>query len=552
MKKNFLLAVVFWGIISALFMSGCTKHNSPASAEISSPAQQTATQVAAAQYTAIVELTGTAIEAAIIGTATPTVNKTATKVAAISTMQVAVTLTYIASAGSIVQAEATSTAAAQKTAKAQQTVFVVTPSITETPSLTYTPTQRPTATQVGTLPAMPLSINASIYIDDYGSGPSGSVYIQVTDANYIAVPNADVKFKNITKGTNAVSLSYDVSNYYGYQIYYNDFNVQGNTLEVDVYYNGVTYTAQGIVPEAQINSDGSIISWQNSASGNVYVSDPLGNNIYSQTTQGNSVNISSVYSLSGLFGEYQADLSISNSSNFTGGSLGNKQMYISYYAGWTVEILPGTRTLLPTPTPYPPITNITINAMLSECDLEGGLSQMNYVMVYDMNENEITNAGVIFKNLSNASQVNAVYNSSDSQYKPVSDITYIPGNIYEVDVSVDGVVYTAQATAPIASGYLSADCDTLSWDTNGNFNMMSLYSNMSYFNQNLTGNSMDISSLYNQDGNYSLSLTFYNAYSNGSGIYGIPTRPGVFAGASARSFFAVGYQVAWDIEVVTP
>jgi hypothetical protein len=598
MKKNLILASILF--ISVSVLPSCSKHHipvSPGSVETSIPAvditathaalqtatmavqqtatvavtltyvatagqtaqavatqtagiQQTATTVAGAQLTALVQLTNIAQTATIIGTATPTINKTATEIAIISTEVEGATLTFIATAGATVQAAATATVVAQKTAKALQTVVVVTPSITETPTITYTPSITPTITPIGTLPPMPISIYADVSIDDYMYGPSCSSSINVYDANYSKISNASVKVRDITKGIGGNALFDSRWSTYNYNFDSSSINA-GDNFEVDVYFNGLTYTAQVIMPgNVQINAAGNVISWQNSDSAYIDVYDPGSNDIYSQNVTGTSVDISSAYSLSALFGTYQTDVSITNSSTFTGGTLGSNQLSAYYYTGWTVDILPGSKSVEPTPTPAPPITSITISAFLNEMDIEGGITQQNNVSVSDMNGNMITNAEVVIKNLSNATQVNAIYNYSNSDYETTANIVYAPGNLYEADVTVDGILYTAQVTAPVASGNLSADCNTVSWNSNGNFNRIIFSGPSSSIYQDLAGNSMDISSYYTVGGEYSLTLMLFNAYSNGAEYpYGLPMRAGIFAGASINSYFVVGYESAWDIEV---
>jgi len=494
--------------------------------------------------------------ATIAGTDTPTVDRTATKIVEIATARLAITLTYIETAGSTVQAQATATVAAQKTAKAQQTIIVVTPSITETPLLTYTPQFTPSITPVGTLPPMPLRISASLNIDDYEGGVWLDAYINIYDAANSRLTNAIVTVKNITKGR---SVNIPVETAYGdYYAYYPDNGANGDYYEVDVYFNGVTYTASAAMPgNVQINPAGSLVFWQNSASSYVYVYDPASNEVFNKSFSGNSADISSAYAAYVLYGEYQVDLRLSNTGVFSGGTLGSSQLNLSYYTGWLVDVSPGMQSVLPTPTPPPPVTAITINAVLFEADLEGGLTDQYGIRVIDVNRNPVNNAGIVIKNLSNATQVNAVYNASNNDYEGSLGIVYAPGNIYEVDVSLDGIVYTAQAAAPNVSADLSADCNTVSWSTNGNLNRISCWGSSfsSYLDRNLTGSSMDISSIYTDDGVYSINLMSYNAYAGGgetnAGLQ-IPFKPGTFAGASPGSYIAVGYQVGWDVEVTSP
>ena len=521
--------------------------------------KQTLTEVAAEQQAANAQSTATAIAVALHGTSTPTINTTATAQEAIAvataTANVAVTLTYVLTAGSTAQTAATqtqtaviaietATVAAQQTAKAGATVIVISPSYTDTPYPSYTPTLTATPTPFGTPPALPINIQAYIYYDDF-STPSTSCDLFIYDNNSMNITNAVVTVKNLSQGTR-INFSDGYSNL-------DNFFVAGNTLEVDVYFYGTTYTASAVVPgNAQLSPDGNTVSWQYTGnSGSIYISDPRNNNIYNTSISGNTADISSFYPEAGIYGDYYVGFDMSTVSSFSGGAMVNSSFNVGYYSGWDVNAILDSRFPDSTPTPAPAPSALSIGASIIAYDLEGGVSVLDGVYVSDINGNPITDAGVTIKNLTDATSVKALYTYDPNYgqgYFVTNGTNYAPGDSYEIDICVSGVTYTARAYAPAGSGSLSADCDTVSWQSNGNY--MEIYTDGpdNIHQTNLPGSSYDISPLYTSAGTYSIYLTLGNIYGNSTTANFIYA-PGIFTGASLNSYIAVGYQYGWDVNV---
>jgi|GEM_PF-1438328 hypothetical protein len=606
MKKMFIISMILSAI---LFITNCSKKNSPtapafdinATATVQAAAtatanieitltyvstagataqavatqtaeiQQTATSVIQAQATANAQFTATAVYIAVHGTATPTANGTATveaervaQAAATATAHVEITLTYIASAGTSAQAAATqtktaekaaatATAAAQQTAKAQVTAIIVTPSITLTPTNTLIPTLTPTATPEGIPPATPLYIYANIYHYDYDSGSEAYCYVNVRDKNSIDVTNARVTVKNVTKAVQFNVPYINTDETYNLDPI-NDGGAPGDNYEVDVYAGGVTYTAQAALPgNTQLDPDGNIFSWQYSTNGYFDIYDPSGNNIYSKSLSGNSADISSAYPASGVYGVYNINLSLYNNSSFTGGVLNYNYLNVDYNTEWDVEVILDSKFINAIPTPVAATVALTIQASIVFYDLDGGSYIDNMVQISDKDGVTVTNAGVTIKNITHVSQANVPYNTSrGGYYKTSSEINYNHGDIYEVDVCYQGITYTARAAAPIASVSLSSDCDTLSWQSDGNYNWIRVEpssSGLSIYKNNVSGNSFDISSAYTMAGDYSVILGLANVYGNNPAGSNYPYRIGTFTGTSFNSIMAVGYETGWDVEV---
>ncbi len=523
--------------------------------------EQMATLVAAAQKTADAELTATAIAIATFGTATYTPNATETAAAQIATAEAAITLTYLATAGQTAQvaatetataanANATATAAAVNTAEAMRTVVTISPS--NTPTINLTPSLTPTLTLTPTagIPPAPYTIYAyvSFYdFDSYGTNVYGTVYMY--DANYNTVQKVSATLKDITKASQ-VSLTNNGSGYC--YAYYYDANPSGDTFEVDVYFNGVTYTSQAAMPAIpQLSADGNTVSWQSGiTSGNVYVDDPAGNQTLGQSISGTSMDISSAYT-PGVYGEYYVGVNLSNAGTFTGGASASSSFSVKHNTAWDVDVTSGSITVMPTSTPAPTVTGITIEAIIMENDLEGGLSAQDMVYIMDASYNPITDAGVIIKDLTKSSQTTVYYNATNNYYQVIG-ADYTAGDTYEVDVCVSGITYTAQASAPsIASGNLSTDANTVSWTSNGNYNEVDVddsSGNQLFYQTNLPGNSVDISSYDAAVGDYSVNLWLGNAYSNNSSFSGLAYDSAVFAGVG-MGVIGIIYEASWDVSV---
>jgi hypothetical protein len=578
MKKFF---IVLYILLSVLMASNCTKKASPtfpatdenpglnatltylATAGVTAQAvatqtmeiQQTATTVAAAQKTANAEATYDAVH----GTNTPTINTTATaqmnNAVATATAQMAATIAYLAQADPAEQAaatltqtiaigNATATVAAQKTVKAEVTVLIVTASYTDTPTNIVAPTNTNTPTPSTTPAPLPIVIGASLYYYDNDS-PGWYCNIGINDANYNAISDAIVTLKNVTKSQKFTSTCSNGN--YSISIIGID---PGNTVEMDVYFGGVTYTASGVMPGGStLNPDGNTLTWLYGGNSNyVNIYDPSDNNIYSQAATGSSLDISSYYPVAGVAGEYNVELEISKDLTFTGGASSSSNFHLDCDSSWDVDVILDSKYAVPTPTPMPATTAPSIMAEIISDDLEGGVSVQDMVMVTDSEGNAVTNAGVTIKNITAGTQIHAVYSTMDefgTAYYPTSGATCIPGDTYEFDVCVSGITYTAQVTAPVASGNLSADCFTLSWTNNGNYNSVGAGNN--FYKANNPGNSLDISSIYTSDGTYDVTLVLANVYSNGS-FEGFPFSPGIFAGAAPSSMAAIGYQYEWEVE----
>jgi hypothetical protein len=577
--KKFLIILSI--LLSVLMAASCSKKSSPtspgtdenpglnatltylATAGVTAQAvatqtmeiQQTATTVAAAQKTANAEATSDAVH----GTNTPTINTTATaemvNARASATAQTAATSTYLAQADPAEQAaatltqtiaigNATATVAAQKTVKAEVTALIVTPSYTDTPTNIVVPTNTNTPTPSTTPAPMPITIYANMYYYDNES-PDWSYNLSIDDAGYNSISNAIVTLKNITKSQKFIATCSN-GNYSG--------SVSGidpgNTVEMDVYFSGVTYTASGVMPGgSQLSPDGNTLTWLYGGDANhVSINDPSDNNIYSQDATGNGQDISTYYPLPGVSGEYSVDLDISKNLTFSGGASSYSSFHLDCDTSWDVDVILDSKYAVPTPTPLPTITAPSIMAQIISSDLEGGINVQDMVMVTDSDGNAVTNAGVTIKNITAGTQVHAVYNimdDYDAGYYVLSGANCIPGNTYEFDVCVNSITYTAQVTAPVASGSLSADCFTLSWTNNGNYNSVS--AGYSLYKTNIPGNSLDISSIYTSDDTYDVALVLANVYSGGA-FEGFPFSPGIFAGASPTSMAAIGYQYEWEVE----
>ncbi len=579
MKKICIILFILFSVIS---VSSCSKKASPtAPVDAGSPVlnmtltyiatagataqavatqtmeiQQTATTVAAAQKTANAESTA----AAVNGSNTPTINATATaeniNAAATATAQMAVTLTYLAGAGAPAQAaatltqtiatgNATATVAAQKTANALVTAIVVTPSYTYTPAATMSPTNTCTPTPSSTPAPLPITINAYIYVDDYET-PDFYYNVTINDANLVPITNAVITVKNTTKSIQFPATCVN-GNYSGI---INNTD-PGNSVEMDVYFGGVTYTAGSVLPGgAQLDPDGNMVTWQYGGDTNqVSILDPGGNNIFNQYVSGANIDISSDYPGPGVSGQYSVDLDITKSVSFNGGVTPGGNLQLEYDTSWDVNVILDSKYPLPTPTPAPATTAPAILAEIFSSDIESGVVVQDIINITDSSGNAVTNAGVTVKNITAGTQVNAVYSvvdMYDSGYYVNSGANCVPGNTYEVDVCVNGITYTAQATAPVTSGNLSADCDTLTWQNSGNYNYVAASDEIYKFNA--PGNSMDVSSIYSSSGVYEVDLMLANVYSNG-GAEGYPANPGIFAGAAYSSMLAIGFQYGWDVEI---
>ena len=157
----------------------------------------------------------------------------------------------------------------------------------------------------------------------------------------------------------------------------------------------------------------------------------------------NSINLGGIFDASGQLGKYSVNASLYDYSAFVTAS-SSGQCSMTYSAGWDIFVSPGSRTVqTPTPTPVPTNTpGIMINAQINGNDDQGGMYSYNYVYVRssDYNHN-ITNAVVTLKDITAVSEFNAALDGSNyySQYP-----AYVPGDLYEVDVCVDGVTYTAR------------------------------------------------------------------------------------------------------------
>jgi hypothetical protein len=523
--------------------------------------QQTSTAVAIVQQTANAQAT----YAATHGTSTPTINSTATAQMAgaieTATAQMAATIAYLAQADPTEQAaatqtqtaaigNATATAVAQKTMNSLVTAVVVTCSYTYTPTNIIPPTITNTPTPSTTPAPLPINIYASIdYYNDENA--DYECYIDVEDANYNYIQNAVVTVKNVTK-----SRSFSTAWMYGSYSGPISGIDPGNTVEVDVYFSGVTYTASGVMPgNSNLSPDGNTLSWQYSEN-YVYVNidDPSGNNIYYGQATGDSLDISSYYPLPGVEGEYSVAIDAANDNlPFAGGTSSNSSLNLEYDTSWDVNVVLVSKYPEPTPTPTPPTTAPVIIAEIFSSDLEGGFLVQDTVWVNGSDGNAVTDANVTIKNITAGTQINVPYVPEDEYegvingYYFLSGANCVAGDTYEFDVFAGGVTYTARVTAPVTSGNISTDCDTLTWSSNGNYNDVNEY--MGFDKINVPGNSMDISSMYTSAETYEVNLFLANAYSNGSFQQGIAYSPAAFAGAAAPSLVAVGYEYLWDVEV---
>jgi len=509
--------------------------------------RQTQTAVVAAQQTAGAAATQTAIYIAQNGTNTPTPN-------AVSTALAAMTQTYLATAGATAQAAATATVAAQETVRAQITAVLASPgtnTVTPTPFTYSTPTPFPTVTN----PVLPLTIYADLNANDYSDSFQLDCSVSISDANSSIVTNATVTLRDITDSTSAnIPWVAGSTNQYSANAPL-PFN-GGDTYEIDVYEAGVTYTAQTVmIGPAQIDPGGDVVSWPAAGSPYTYVTmeDPSYNEVFYGDITGTSADLAPYYE-PGVYGQYQIFADLSSSGTFTGGSQVNGYIYTYYETGWTVDVNAGSSpTVEPTLTPAP--TNlVTIEAEFLQTDTAEGVSNQAMAYIYDANYNAITTCTVTLEDLNTTAQWNLPYNPSMYMEDYENDsAVYKPGDTYEFYVCINGVTYTAQEAAPVGTVSLSPDCDTVSWNSNGNVNYVSVEdpsSNQVFYQMDLPGNSVDISPYYTEDGIYTVSAGIFNGYSNGSNPIGdLPSDPAVFAGENAGSMIVVGYETGWDVAV---
>ncbi len=201
-----------------------------------------------------------------------------------------------------------------------------------------------------------------------------------------------------------------------------------------------------------------------------------------------------------------------------------------------------TPTSTVTPTFTATSTALTIGASIDGFDTGSGWDITYDVSVNDAGGNAITNAAVTVKNITHPWQYTVTYNPSTSTYN-IEDtagttLQYTSGDVYEIDVYANGVNYTAQAAAP-GNGSLSADCNTVSWQYDGNNDSLevdnpSSAAVLARSDPGLDFNT-DISSVYTDTGDYSIYLWLVNSYN------------GVYAGSSAASYIWVEYDVGWDV-----
>jgi hypothetical protein len=433
-------------------------------------------------------------------------------------------------------AQATATAQAQLTADEHTTETAIATLWTATATATITPTNTP------------IAIYANFEGDDQAGGIYSYAYIYVRDANGNAIINAGVIIKNITNATRT-NVPYNGNYYYIQNLSY----IPGNTYEVDVCVNGVTYTAQSVAPgPAQLDPGGSIVSWPSSVSDDhIYVYNPDGTLAFSQSDSGNNnnnktVDISSVYPSSGQFGEYSVSAELDeyyyNYQGAFAGASQNSYIDTKYNVSWDVFVTSGSTVAgTPTPTNTP---SVIIHAYIEGDDQADGMSAYEYVDVNDANNNAITGAVVTIKDITNASQANAVYNGGDYR---VQNPQYVPGDNYEVDVCIGNITYTAQVAAP-GPAQIDPEGNTVSWQNGGSNNYIYVYNpdNTEAFYQSNGGSAnkngvLDLSAVYDESGQYGEYRININldSYHN------------AFTGTSPNSEIYAVYNVSWDV-YVTP
>src|ERR1035437_2991069 len=126
--------------------------------------------------------------------------------------------------------------------------FSITMTTTITATITATSTQTPTFTVTPTFTATSTAVTISAYIDgfDTGGGMDITYDISIVDAGGNTITDAGVTVKNVstawqfTVPYNASTTSYNIEDPTGATIQY----TPGSVYEIDVYSNGITYTAQ--------------------------------------------------------------------------------------------------------------------------------------------------------------------------------------------------------------------------------------------------------------------------------------------------------------------
>jgi len=427
-------------------------------------------------------------------------------------------------------------------------------SMPPTATITRTATITPTATVAPTNTAV--VIYAYLEVNDDINGIYADEEIVVKDNNNNPITTAGVTIKDISQ-LSQINVPY----YPNYDEYYVESPAvnPGDMYEVDVCVNGVTYSAQSVMPgPAQIDAEGNTVSWQSKCySDSVTVYNPDGTQAFNQSDSGSdnnptSADISSVYATSGQYGEYTVDVQLEDSyseSNgaFTGTSQ-NSYINLNYGTAWSVYVEPGSQNAgTPTSTPTPVIQ---IYANIYGNDQEGGMSANEYVYVFDGAGNAITNAAITIKDLTAATQAGAPNNGGSYYY--VQNPAYIPGDNYEVDVLYKGITYTAHSVAP-GPAQIDAEGNTVSWQNGGNNGNSVSVTNpdgTQAFSQSDSGtdngqDSVDISSVYaasGQDGQYMVNTGLYSY---------IPESNSMFTGASSNSYLALQYNVSWDVDVTS-
>ena len=362
-------------------------------------------------------------------------NSPASPVEATPTMSMA-TQTAIALLTAGPSAQATATARAQQTANAQSTLTAMATLFTATTTPTITPTTGP------------ITIDAQLDGNDQSDGMEGYGYVYVRDSNNNSITNAVVTFRDITNATR-VNVPLYGGNYYRFE--YAGF-VPGSVYEIDVFVNGVTYTAASALPgPAQLDPEGNLLSWQHGGNYNfIFIDDPSNQGIYSQSDSGTissrSVDISSVYSVSGQYGKFGVNVNLQNyayGNTVFAGASSNSSIELTYRCSWDVFVTAGSQVAgTPTPINTP---SLLINANWQAGKSSGAITATGYTEVRNSNYWQVSNATVTVRDLTNLTLFTSAYNGSNYG---VQNPVYVPGDNYEFDVFFNGITYSASCKAP--------------------------------------------------------------------------------------------------------
>ena len=403
-------------------------------------------------------------------------------------------------------------------------------------------TPTPTSTPV-------LRISANIQAVDLAGAITASEYVRVTDGGFNNISSAVVTIKDLTNATQAAAPYFGFSQYQVSAPVY----VPGDLLEIDVYYNGVTYSSQSTAPgPASISADCGTITLLNCGNGNsVTIYNPDNSTAFSQGSSGNAngtsvIDVSNVYAASGQLGRYRVQATLANNLNaafISPVTIG--QFSMSYNAMWDVFVTAGTRTVgTPTPTPYPTSTpEILIYAGITLDKQYTGTNSFDYVDVYNTSYIPVSSAAVTLKDLTGLTQVNMPYNGYEYR---LQNPPYIIGDLYEVDVFFNGNTYTAQ-TALLGPALIDAQGNTVTWHNGGGQNTVNVKNpdTSTAFSQTSLGASssdmsVDISGVYALSGQY-------GTYTVSASLDNYSTVP--FTGTAGN--LSVSYFSSWNV-VVAP